>query len=374
MKLYRDNLFLAISAFLGIISYEYNLYQKFYHILNLTSFLLITISIVIQKPHLKINDNRILIAIYFLILAILQLVNLEISDSIKLFFSSLLILILISSSGDTQKKYLHYFVLFILFTVPISFGIELSIITYWDKLFDRNSSIFFDPNYASALYGLSALLIYSKIVEFNRILFIPPLVACLYLTNSRGGLLSLILSIAFFHLIKAKLSFKIYLMLVFFILCYIAYSNFQILIELLETYFRFNQGFNDRDEVWKLVINYSLTNFHPIGIGEGGLISYIRSQGFGLASTHNYFIDYLAKYGIFFFCFNIFILSVLYYRKIYENSILPLTFILIISNSINISFGGVSPLSLVLTMILISNEMIFLGKLYPNDKIKLINN
>ena len=218
----------------------------------------------------------------------------------------------------------------------------------------RDASIYYDPNFCAMILGsgltLGLLHKYDKkMVKLfvNFIIFIA-----IIFTGSRGTLLGLLMSILIYLIIYSKLEFrkKIVVLSIFAISTYIG-INYLYSIDFFRTY----QGSNDRFEMWSNVVN--LASKSPLfGYGYGSTNLVLKTINFSYASTHNSFLDFLIIYGYpTFFIYIILILRIIIESLKVEGSrsyILTLIFMIINSNTILYSFGGVGLSSLMFTIIL----------------------
>ena len=218
----------------------------------------------------------------------------------------------------------------------------------------RNASFYYDPNFCATMLGSMFIII--SILEYKKILKI--LLLCLfgfaiYLTGSRGALLSIIVAYCLYFLIfsKIKLHKKILLSI---ILAISIYYVFQFLYN--SNYFRLYQGDNARSLMSIYAVRMAFKS--PIfGYGyqaiRGALVDVT-----GLASTHNSYIDYLFGYGVptfllyFIFLSCIMLKSIKYIVGKKRKLIILALFMLINANSILYSFGGVGGVSYIFTVLL----------------------
>lgn len=117
--------------------------------------------------------------------------------------------------------------------------------------------------------------------------------------------------------------------------------------------FRFEQGLNERDNLWSFTLDYIFKGQNFLGVGFDDIGKVLKLNGFSNSSTHNYYFDTLLTYGVVPLVLNIFIsLNVLYTMFLKNSKYLPVfLFLLIQSNAILISFGGIGFLSALLSML-----------------------
>lgn len=221
----------------------------------------------------------------------------------------------------------------------------------------RNASIFYDPNFAAMILGTGFVLNIK-----NNFMKSKLLKTCLgtvigfavFLTGSRGTLLSILIAIFLYIFIYKKMKFyKKILLVVFFMIIAFYGMNFLNSIDFFRTY----QGSNKRIEMWTFTVSHILKN--PItGYGYQSVATFLHNNNFTNASTHNSYVDYAFAYGIpSFILFIYLIVSILFAalkNKKEENDkyIMTTLFAIINANTILYSFGGVGISSFLFTFFL----------------------
>lgn len=349
-----ENILIIFIIFFGILSYEFHLYRDFYFLLSFCSFFLICISVFMKPIYRQKNyDNFLYIYIFILIIS-MTLSSLVKFDFIGLSRSllTLLILFVVLKFVENNDYRINFFKIFCLFGVVlslISFLINFEFLNFWIKPYDRNSSIFFDPNFAAAIIGSSffCIIIYVK-NKFLKFLMCLIVFVGLFLTYSKGAIFSLI----FAMLVSASRQLKIYYSVPMLFL--ILFSIFFVLNNINLEMFRAEQAFNNRDLMWRFVLNEVFIHQNFFGFGEEGLANTLVNNGLVNRSTHNTFIDVLGKYGI----LSLFVYLFLFFYVLFkaflnkDQHLSLLIFLTVMSNSITYSFGGLGFLSILVTIVL----------------------
>lgn len=218
----------------------------------------------------------------------------------------------------------------------------------------RDASIYYDPNFCAMILGSGVsitLLQKFKNKLLKGYIIIIMLFAILF-TGSRGTLLSLLSAILIYLVVYSKLSVpkKVIIISVFGIATFYG-INYLYSIDFFRTY----QGSNDRFEMWYKILSSSLES--PVfGYGYGSTDEVLKNINFTYASTHNSFLDFLLIYGIPTFVIYIFFIISTLLKALKKDSnkkyVLSIIFMLINSNTILYSFGGVGLSSLMFTVIL----------------------
>lgn len=218
----------------------------------------------------------------------------------------------------------------------------------------RDASIYYDPNFCAMILGSGATLaMFHKYKNnFIKLIIIIIIFSAILFTGSRGTLLGLLAAILIYLIIYSKLSIGKKIIFLFFF-GIVAYFGIGYLYSI--DFFRTYQGSNDRFEMWSNVLTLSIKS--PIfGYGYGATDEVLKTINFTYASTHNSFLDFLIIYGFpTFIIYIVFILNTLFKSLKNKNNrayILTLIFMLINSNTILYSFGGVGLSSLMFTIIL----------------------
>lgn len=163
-----------------------------------------------------------------------------------------------------------------------------------------NASIFKDLLIAGFIFALSSLFIILKVIHnlyssklYSYLLLSLNLLALL-ITNSRGAIIALILTLFYLFVkrLNLKSTYPIYIIIIaFLIFCAL---NF----EIINQYFRVNQGLSNREIRWDLA--FSLLNDNLFGYGTNSNVALIenyldfpKSSGF-----HNIFLNIAVQYGV----------------------------------------------------------------------------
>lgn len=339
---------------LGLISYEIHFYLNFYYYLSFLSFFSL-IFLLKEKNTKYFFEKNIgllgLLGFYLFSIVVSSVVKLDIIGLARSFFTIfvIFIILLVLSKQDISKIFkILGFLGGIL--ASLSILIEFGIVSTWNHVVERNASIFFDPNYAGTILGVCffSIIIFNKNLYY-KLFFCSLILISIFLTFSKSVLLAIILSL-FFSLIRKKLFFSIFSMIILFSLGYFIYLSVDF------TMFRLEQSFNNRDIMWEFVLNRVFNEQFLFGFGEQGLAEELVNNGLVNSSTHNTFMDILGKYGILslaFYCF--FVLYGLLKAFINNHKILPLLiFLFVTSNSITYTIGGIGFLSIIFALCVFS--------------------
>ncbi|EQA04544.1 putative membrane protein [Glaesserella parasuis] len=263
----------------------------------------------------------------------------------------------------------------LLFYVFLSFSASCALISilleifkgsfmYWDFTFARNASIFFDPNYASAIFSTSIMLTFILINKFilKLMLGLLYLVAIIF-TYSKAGVLAFVFG--FCGYLYYRYSYKSIVYLVLFIILLVLCFKF---IDVDISMFRVEQGANFRDEYFYLVIDYVYNQNNFFGGGYETIGKLIKNAGYANSSTHNYYLDLLIANSVLTFIFLIPIISVVIVLGIKKRSMYFPVFItlFILSNTISISIGGIGILSFIFSYSIID---ILYGDSYDSKRV-----
>ncbi|WP_448906620.1 hypothetical protein [Haemophilus parahaemolyticus] len=249
----------------------------------------------------------------------------------------------------------------------IAIGVIISILTlslqvsgesflFWDLKFLRNASIFFDPNYASAIFcllGVSSLIIINRL--YVKILLYFLFFLCVFFTYSKAGVIAFLLGTICYIYCRYGYKFLFYIVVFIFIFYF---------MELDLSMFRVEQGFNNRDIYFELTKDYIFNKSNYFGGGEDIIYYLIKNSGHYNSSTHNFYLDLVLACGVIPFFFLIPLLVSIIIIGSYKRSRLFPIFIssFALSNSISISIGGIGILSIIYTYSMISI-------LITNDKV-----
>lgn len=349
-----ENVLIIFIILFGILSYEFHLYYHFYFLLSFFAFFLICISVLMKPIYRQKSYDNIFYFFTFFFIVFMTLSSLVKFDFIGLSrsFLTLLTLFFVSKFIDNDYYRTNFFKIFCLFGIAlslISFLINFEFLNFWIKPYDRNSSIFFDPNFAAAIIGSSffCILIYIK-NKFLKFLMCFIVFFALFLTYSKGAIFSLI----FAMLVSASRQLKVYYSVPILIL--ISLSTFFVLNNINLDMFRAEQAFNNRDLMWKFVVNEVFIHQNFFGFGEEGLANTLVDNGLVNRSTHNAFIDVLGKYGVLSLFIYLFLFFYVLFKGFLNNDqhLSLFIFLAIMSNSITYSFGGLGFLSILVTIVL----------------------
>ena len=365
-KLKLNDFLIYITIFVSLFSYEYTLYRSNYRLMILAVFIIgftIFFLNLFHKQHfinykkiLKDNSLVHLLSISILISTLITtfkhglityngLISVCLTIfSIYIFYLFIPILVLKNLDALINKI---FYIITILSVISIIIVIRGSFLGYTPQ-YNRISSILFDPNYFGTLSAIGFIIgVHIKKYRYLSILnFIS-----LYYSGSRAAMLGLIIVIItlFFYAKKIRLS----TLLMFLIICIITFGFIVYLYSI--DFFRVYQGLNSREILWDL--SFLLIRSEPWwGYGYGVVSQLIESFGLMNSSSHNAFLDYILTYGIISFMLNaLVILKAIYIgikNKVSTHIIKSVIFLLIVSNSITITVGGLGATSLLFTLFL----------------------
>lgn len=352
---YLKSLFLLIICVIGVIAYEIHLYG-FYFIISFFSFFILSLFVLfIKNEKIKLNMVWIFILFFYILAYLISIIyNLDVLGLVRLLISFIVCLacMFFVKYIDEMFKLLTV----VLFPIAIaSLLIQFTNILspIWDLTFGRNSSIFFDPNFASAFLGLAAIISLQHINHKIKYLFFIIFSLACFFTFSKAGALALIFSIFLLYLRKFNILQFLIFSTLFSSLVLFTYINSDL------TMFRFEQGLNERDNLWNFVFNYVFQYQNFLGIGYDNLKLILNSHGFVNSSTHNFYFDTLITYGVLPFIMNLLLsLFIMIFMFINNSKHLASFFFLFVqSNSILISFGGMGFLSILLTLMAVSQML-----------------
>lgn len=223
----------------------------------------------------------------------------------------------------------------------------------YDLEYGRAKSIYFDPNYCAMVLGIVLTLNMNE-KKIKRTIAVCFLFGyAILLTGSRGTFISIIVACCLYILLLSKLSAVKKLVVVA-----LMGATLLFLIEYLQQldFFREEQGLNGRDELIAIAMT-AIKKSPIIGYGYQSIGTYLIDIRHATnASTHNTFVDYAFSYGLIATLAYILIIVKNFSRGMKNNSepflMLSLTFMIINSNSIVYSFGGIGIGSLLFTIIL----------------------
>lgn len=338
----------------ALASFEINLYDNFYTLLTLTSLLVLGVASIVTSHKLPHHGaySLVLVFIFFLYHVLISLAHGDFDSALRfLLFPLVYYLALINL--QRIDDFLRLVPLVALPFALLSMLIQAGLIDWWSLVHLRNASIFFDPNYAGAIFALSALVT----IIYRRSLALPYLllaifVVALYLTFSRGSIIAFAAGGFVYAIFYAQARVAIMLAAIFTTI--FLYLTWYLFVDQIDLLLRVEQGLNSRDEFWLAVSNLVFIEKNYFGVGVDGLKDYFSSIGFTVSSSHSYMFDMLGAFGIPSVFLLLLILSLAFFKALLvKNKLLPI-FILITVNSfaIAISFGGINFLSYIYTLII----------------------
>lgn len=375
-------LLLILTLFISLFSYEAHIYQSYYSVL-LVIVLALGILAVCVSEHKSVFLNSFRVDSLPLLLLAAQLVSGILSTAIYGISANtwpivamttyLTIFVFYSNVSIIKSLNLQECINIIMgfitacaaFSVLLyEFGTLLGYKILWGS---RSPSIFFDANYAGAIFTVSSIYYISEYSRDNRKLLVYAVVNTLGVltTGSRGALVSLVIGIvSIFFLKESKVGiFKKIIIIAILLIC--IYIGYRILLDF--GYLRVSQGSSGRIEMWQYIIKIISDN--PVtGFGYGSTNEILASGRFTNGSSHNAYLDYISMYGIpvFIIYATIIIKSIL--KEIFSmncKASIVCCSICLLANAmtISINFGGLGILSLLLTL--------FLGLMNCNDNSEL---
>lgn len=364
---------LTISVLISMFSYEVHLF-KFYKVAQFLSsgFLILHLVLFLKnenKRHWLLKQNKqllLLIVMFFLMISntIMGYIYygynsiISILNVIVLFITCIELFYVVPNMIVTDRKFAKFFRNSILI-----FGIFLAVFSCLlhfsgNKLCGytlqnyRNASFYYDPNFCATMLG--TVFIIASIQKYNKAtktLLLCLLAFAIYLTGSRGALLSITVAYCLYFLIFSKIKWYKKILLGI-ILAVTIYYAFQFLYS--SDYLRLYQGDNARSFMITYAVEMAFKS--PVfGYGYQAIGEALTSVT-GLASTHNSYIDYLFGYGIptfllyFGFLTSIMLNSIRYIIGENRSLIILALFMLINANTILYSFGGVGGVSYIFTV------------------------
>lgn len=348
-----QNIFLYLFLVIGVIAYEVNLYDFYFYVCALSFFCLIVFSMLVGKKYFDISIFWWLLLLFYFISYFISIFYNADSTGLFRIIVSLLVVFVCFYISDYTANILKKLCVILIPVLLVSFLIQFTTVlsNFWDFIYSRNSSIFFDPNFASAFLGLGALicLCLHKDLRYRFFLFLLFSVG-LFLTFSKTAIVALAFSVLIHFFRRLSLIYSTPLILISIISLYFISSTLDL------TLFRMDQGFNERDRLWSFVFDYVINNQNLFGVGSSEATQILSFNGFKNSSTHNYYFDTLLMYGLLPFIFNLFFCFFVIFLMFIRNSVyLPIfVFLFIQSNGILISFGGISLLSVILTLLAIT--------------------
>jgi len=371
------SLFILIILFIASLCYEVHLFKYYSFFQLIISGLLFLFGFMYLKY--EKNKQKKLISIvnkevYICILFICMILNTAMGNiiyglntfsnifSVFIMFFTMFILFFIipdicNKYPKVEEVIKKYYINFCLVLCAFSLLIELGNGKFgpYTFIYYRNASIFYDPNFCAMIIGGGfTLCLVNKDKKIKKILLLIIMLYVIYLTGSRGTLLSLLASVFIYVTLfsKLKIARKAIILFVFGIVSFYG-INYLYSIDFFRTF----QGSNNRAEMFSNVFSATLKS-PIIGYGYGSIASYLQGQGFINASSHNSFLDYLFAYGYPCLIVYLFFIAKIFFKIIKSKDkkkhiyVLPMIFMIINANSILYSFGGVGLSSLLYTLIL----------------------
>lgn len=345
----------------GILAYEIHVYSYYFYLSFLAFLFFILGAFLKGAKKFEINKSLFLLIFVYILSLLLSIAYTKDGIGLARTFLILITIYVCFNSTDLIYRCLKVFLYFAYFIGMVSFLVQLDLISsIWSRVADRNASIFFDPNFASAFLGLGALssLItishkYKKIISY---LFLS--IACFF-TFSKAGALALFLSSIIYLTFYISLRYKLLLFTLLPIILFRIYHTIDL------TMFRTEQGLNARDDLWKFSFNKVILEQNFLGFGNLGMQEILKKVGFENVSTHNYYFDSLLTYGLVPTVIIIIIMLIVMTRLIRakDDTAIIVILLFIQSNSILISFGGIGYLSLILTLVAMHSMRISVRKL-----------
>ncbi|WP_296238881.1 hypothetical protein [Psychrobacter sp. UBA5136] len=354
------SLIIMIILTIGVAAYEIHLYD-YYFIISLIFFCFLSFFLLFNKSaSFYVKPIWLVFYLFYIVTYITSIIyNLDFLGAGRLMVTipATIIFLLGVSYIDLIFKSL----IIVLLPIPaITFLIQFTnyIDMYWSFTLLRNSSIFFDPNFASVFLGLGGLasIVYIKNIKLSYLLFLYFSLASFF-TFSKAGIIALLLSLTIYFVRRFNPIYSIVAILGLTSVLFYVYFNIDL------NMFRFEQGLNERDNLWRFVVDNIFINQNLFGVGVDEMGSVLIRNNFSNVSTHNYYFDTLLTYGLLPFFLNIIlVISVLYSMFLKNSKYLPIFLFLVIqSNAVLISFGGISLLSALLTILALKQMVVFKG-------------
>ncbi|MDO9866367.1 hypothetical protein Q7460_02425 [Glaesserella parasuis] len=345
----RKNIILFIAFVIYSLSLEQNLYSMYtYYFISALAFFLLVVFLIMEKKWFSIKHYYWFFVIGLSLSCIFfSTIHMDIISLIK----GILIFIVFYIAYCFYRikvNILAQFILATFFIGIISYIIQVNgTFIFWETRFLRNGSIYFDPNYASSIFATSAILslilINNNIYRWCVSIFFA---IALFFTYSKGGILSFLIGMACFFYVKYGYKSIVYIV-VFSLALMFLYNSSILNLDL----FRFNQGFNSRDDFFYITMSYVFEDSNLFGNEMYNIKNLLNSRGFDNSSTHNYYLDLLLSNGIFPFFFMLTLIFISIIKGIiYRNKYFPIFMMLLVnSNVLSISVGGIGILSFIFT-------------------------
>lgn len=367
MKIDYNKICLLLIISISFASYDTIVYKNAY---NLFISIVLALGFFICFIRFQINSKMFINLLKSNIIVVFLGVSMMISTMLSSLFVGLLTWMDLITTISTILSLIIFFVflplyylkykdeLFKYIIILISFASIIAIVMqttgytfgHTQKNVYRMSSIIFDANYFGSMCSIAILL--SLIILKKKSLQVVTIILngiALYYSNSRGATLALAFAILFYYTFVYKFSIKKFFIV--FITCIVGFISFEYLEA--NNYFRLNQGLNSRDFLWEIAGD--LLSKNPLtGYGKSSIDTLLRSNGATNGSTHNFLLDFAISYGLislFFYVCIIFQTSFRGFVSKNKDFLLIFIFLIINSNSINMSIGGLGFNSLIFTIV-----------------------
>lgn len=365
------NIVFMLCIILSSLGYESHLFDFYNYFQILVSFLFVVLFIVYinLEGRLNIEDNKLLYSLLAIMAFNSTIASLIYNENLissvlsvyLMFFTGITMYIVIPKLMNKYKKielnlmnYLSIFC-FVLALFSIVMEINGGSFLIWQKPYTtRTASIYYDPNFYANIIGcgFSIVAVRNDVNKKIKFLVLSVIAYSIYLSGSRGTLLSLALAIFLYIVIFSNL--KIYKKIIVLFLLLITGIQGYMYLDSVD-YFRTYQGSNNRLDMWEWAFEKIISS-PIIGYGYGSIATLLSSSGFTNASTHNSFVDYAFSYGLICLILYLNLIFKVIYRAIKNRIVGPVLltvlFMLINSNTILYSFGGVGFSSIILTIFL----------------------
>lgn len=362
-----NEIFILIIILLSFLAYEINIYKNAYE------YILIFIMLIGSCLFLiNISNKSVMWVLVKVFKANLLVHILSILLLISAFFTSIKYGIITYEGFFRTISVIVVFYVFYLF-VPIiffnkiykkiefimfliSFSAIIAILikvrgNFWGYIpveYSRIASIFFDPNYFGTICAIGFLVSLRK--KLINIVIATICLIALILSGSRGALISLCLTLVFVFFYKRKFDFLKFIYLVFLILTLYIFVDYLIDIG----FFRLHNLLSGREYLWRA--SFKLIMQEPFWGYGYDIARLLNMEGLVNSSSHNLYLDYILTHGILSFIVYLLIIIFSVYRGVkfgLEKRIVSCVVLLLInSNSIVISLGGIGFLSLLFTIFL----------------------
>ncbi len=363
-----NKIILSLLIILSFLSYEKNVYTSMYSGVIFVVFFLGVILFLINATQkfsfanylvaLKYNKRVHFLSIIILISTFVSSIKhsmitlnglISVVLTIASFYIFYLYIPLVVSKDFRKFKRLILYIITISSIVAIYIEITGSFISY-STYIGRAVSIYIDPNFFGTLAAVGFILSFVNLSS-RSLIFSTINLFGVYLSGSRGAMLSLAVTILVFYFYKRKFSVKS--TAIFITLLFVLYFGFDYLYN--SGFFRMSQGLSSRNSLWRLALGL-FRNEMFWGYGYGSLRDIFINQGATSGSSHNSYIDYILMYGI--FTFTLYISIIIRGLKRGLKNRVPdevskvIIVLLVNANTISINLGGLGAMSLILTLFL----------------------